>query len=70
MQGILPPDRIVPNPDELVKITSQDICKILCTFIMEVKNANGDDYNRDTLYDLIVMVQSFLKKNGHMCKFF
>ena len=70
MHGMLPPDHVVPNPDQLLEITSKDMCKVLCMFVMEVKNDNGDDYNWDTLYDLMVMVQSFLKKNGRLCKFF
>ena len=35
-----------------------------------MKNANGQDYNCDTLYDLIVMVQLFFKENGKAYRFF
>ena len=59
--GILPRERIVPTPDELINLLKADICKTLCSFVVEAKNVDGDDYNRDTLYDLIVMVQSILK---------
>ena len=31
---------------------------------------NGDDYTRETLYDMLAMAQSFLKKKEHSCKFF
>ena len=47
-----------------------DVAKVICLFIHEVKNANGDDYTCDTLYDLIVMVQSFFKQIRKCYKFF
>ena len=68
--GLIPADRHVPDPDELIKLSKSEVVSILCLFIMEVKNSSGDDYNRDTLYDLIVMVQSFFKENGLPYKFF
>ena len=61
--GIIPKERIVPTPDQLIEMSKSEICKTLCTFVLEAKNSDGGDYNRDTLYDLIVMVQSFLKQN-------
>ena len=67
---MVPLDRIIPSPDELLQYTKQEICKVLCTFVVEAKNADGFDYDRDTLYDLIVMVQSFLKQNRRPMKFF
>ena len=63
-------DRKVPSPDDLISLDKGDIVKTLCMFILEVKNANGEDYTRDTLYDLIVMIQSFFKQNGRPLKFF
>ena len=69
IHGIIPKDQVVPDPDELIGLPSEEICKMLCMFVMEVKNANGD-YYRDMFYDLMVMVQAFLKKNRCQCKFF
>ena len=69
-QGLVAHDCIVPHPDELVKLKKEEICKLLCMFVMEARNTDGFDYNRDTLYDLIVMVQSFLKQNRRPLKFF
>ena len=68
--GLLPMDRIVPTPDKLLKLSKEEISKTVCVFIMEAKNSDGGDYNRDTLYDLIVTVQSFLKQNRRPIKFF
>ena len=68
--GLISVDRHVPDPDELLKLSKEDITNVLCLFIMEVKNANGDVFNRDTLYNMIVMVQSFFKQNGLAYKFF
>ena len=68
--GLIPADRKVPNPDELIFMEKSDVIKVLCMFILEVKNAAGDDYTRDTLYDLIVMVQAFFKQNRRPFKFF
>ena len=67
--SLIPSDRHVPDPDELLKLPKEDIVNILCLFILEAKKASGEDYNRDTLYDLIVMVQSFFKENGLTYKF-
>ena len=59
----------MPSPDELIKLSEEEMCKVLCKFVMEAKNTDGYDYTRDTLYDLIIMVQSFLKENRHPVKF-
>ena len=68
--GIIPKERLIPTPEELLKLSKADISKVLCTFVLEAKNSDGDDYNRDTLYDLVFMVQSFLKQNCRPLKFF
>ena len=52
-------DWSVPSPDELVNMTKSDITKVLCMFIMEVCDGSGNEYNRDTLYDMLVMIQAF-----------
>ena len=44
--------------------------KVMCMFILEVKNARGQDYTHDTLYDLIVMIQCLFKENRRPFKFF
>ena len=69
-QGILSHERRVATPDELILMIKKDITKTICMFIMEVKDGSGKDYNRDTLYDLIVMVQAFFKENRRPFKFF
>ena len=68
--GILSANRVVLTPEELIKLSVKEMVKVLCLFVMEVKNGNGQDYNSDTLYDLIVMVQSYLKQGGRVVKFF
>ena len=57
--GLISAERYVPDPDALLNLPKKDIVKVICLFILEVKNASGEDYNRDTLYDLIVRVQFF-----------
>ena len=66
---LIPSDRRVADPDELLLLTKEEVVKVLCLFVMEVKDACGKDYNRDTLYDLVIMVQSFFKENGKLYKF-
>ena len=68
--GLISVDRKVPDPDELLTAEKPLIVKTLCLFILEVKDANGNDYNRDTLYDLVIMIQCFFKENGRPFKFF
>ena len=68
--GLIPADRKVPSPDDLILMTKNDISKIICMFIMEVRDGSGREYNRDTLYDVIVMVQAFFKQNRRPFKFF
>ena len=68
--GLIGIDRKVPSPDEMLTMDKSAIVNMICLFILEVKNSNREDYTRDTLYDLIVMVQSFLKQNGKAYKFF
>ena len=68
--GLIARDRLVPTSDELIILSPQEICHVLCYFIVEVKNVDGKDYTRDTLYDLVVMVQAFLKKNRRPIKLF
>ena len=63
-------DRCVPYPDGLLNALKSGIVKTLCTFILEVKDSNGNDYNHDTLYDLVIMIQSFFKENRKPYKFF
>ena len=68
--GLISEEHKVPSPDELLTIVKEEVVKVVCLFILEVRDANGNDYNRDTLYDLIVMVQSFFKQNRLPYHFF
>ena len=61
--GLIVLDRHVPNIDELLVMSRKEIADVLCMFVLEVKNANGKDYTCDTLYDLLIMVQSYFKQN-------
>ena len=68
-QGLLSHDRTVPSPEQLITMSKPEICAVLCKFVVEVKNADGVDYTHDTLYDLVIMIQSFLKQHGVVMKF-
>ena len=63
-------DRIVPDTSDLLGMTKDGINKVLCYFIHEVRDKNGKCYNRDTLYDLITMINAFFKENGKIYCFF
>ena len=67
--GLISSECHVPSPDELLIMSKEDIVKVLCLFVMEVKNGSGEDYTHDTLYDLVIMVQSFFKQNHRPYKF-
>ena len=67
--SLIPSNRHVPSPDDLLQMSKKEISDVLCLFVLEVKNANGNDYTRDTLYDLLIMVQSFFKQNKCSYKF-
>ena len=69
-KGILGHDRIVPDTLDLLNMEKAGIQKVLCYFVHEVRDRNGKPYNRDTLYDLITMVNAFFKENGKMYCFF
>ena len=69
-QVLIYTDRKVLDPDQLLIADKKDIVNTLCLFVLEVKDSNGNDYNRDTLYDLLVMVQSLFKENRKRYKLF
>lgn len=41
----------------------------VCRFILEVRKQNGDDYPSDTLYELVLALQHYLRSNGCDVKF-
>ena len=45
LHGLIPFDRSVPDPDDLVVMEIPEIVKVMCLFINEVKNSAGEDYN-------------------------
>ena len=68
--GLISEERKVLDRYELLNADKGDIVKTLCLFVLQVKDANGNDYNCDTLYDLVIMVQCFFKENQCSYNFF
>ena len=63
-KGTLNADRSVPTPEDLIALPKGDIIRVLGYFVHEVRDKNGKEYNRDTLYDLMSSINSFFKQNG------
>ena len=68
--GDLSEDRRVPSCDDLVNMPKESIVKVLCFFIHEVRDKSGNCYNRDTLYDLITMINCYFKQKGKDFSFY
>lgn len=54
---------------DLMKMTEEEICFNVCRFILEVRKQNGDDYPADTLYELLLSLQHYMRVNGRKVKF-
>ena len=61
---VLSEDRRVPTPEVLIKMPKEDVVRILCYFVHEVRDRSGKPYNRDTLYDLMSAFNGYFKQSG------
>ena len=63
------------NPDAMVitgslqSHSTEQLNYIMTRFILEVKNLQGQDYSRETLYDLVVSLQMYLNRVGRNVRF-
>ena len=46
----------------------EELCRILCMFLIEIRKQNGDKYLRETLYEIVLSLQHFMCMNGHNLK--
>ena len=53
---------------ELLDMSEEYLCKCLCRFVMESKKPSGDDYPRETLYDILLSLQVYFHMNGKTCE--
>lgn len=58
----------VPSCD-IVQMSSADLNTILCRFICEVRKKNNEEYPSDSLYDLLLLLQLYLKHAGRKVRF-
>lgn len=56
------------NPD-LLLMTDKEMTEVVCRFILEVRKKDGTDYPTETLYDLVLSLQLYLKQNGRKVRF-
>lgn len=54
---------------DLLTMTDEELNSILCRFICEVRKKNNDDYLSETLYDLVLSLQLYLKHQGRKVRF-
>lgn len=54
---------------DLLQMSNTDLNAILCRFICEVRKKNNEDYPSDTLYDLVLSLQLYLKHAGRKVRF-
>jgi hypothetical protein len=52
-------------------MTMQDkkIDKCLSYFVAEVKNRSGEDYNPNTIYEIVCSIQHYMRKEGRFVSF-
>ena len=69
-KGELPLSCHVPSPKDILSASKQQVVNVVSRFILEARDKKGDEYNRNTLYDLITMVNSYFKSNKLPYNFF
>ncbi len=52
-----------------MNMTDEYLCLAMCKFVMEIKKQNGELYPKETLYKIILALQSHLEMNGHTMRF-
>ena len=52
----------------LIHMDLDIMCETLCMFVLEIHKQNGDEYTRETLYEIVLSLQNFLAMNGRTVK--
>ncbi|ESO91763.1 hypothetical protein LOTGIDRAFT_163121 [Lottia gigantea] len=50
----------------LFNLSSQELNEALSFFIAEVRKESGDNYKPNTLYEIIISIQDYLRQNGRL----
>ncbi len=53
----------------LMDMTDEYLCATLCKFLVKIKKQNGELYPKETLYGIVLALQSHLEMNGQSVKF-
>ncbi|ESO87370.1 hypothetical protein LOTGIDRAFT_66203, partial [Lottia gigantea] len=53
----------------LFNLSSQELNEALSFFIAEVRKESGDNYKPNTLYEIIISIQHYLRQNGRLIAF-
>ena len=53
----------------LLDMSDEYLCLTLCKFVMEIKKQNSQLYPKETLYEIVLVLQSHLEMSGHSVKF-
>ena len=69
-KGDLPVSAKVPTPQQILTMDKKSVVDVVSRFILEARDRKGNEYNRNTLYDLICMVNSYFKMNRLPYNFF
>lgn len=48
----------------LINMEVDVICEVLCKFVLKIHKQNGDEYPRETLYEIVLSLQNYLQMNG------
>ena len=53
----------------LLDMTHKYLCATVCKFLIEIKKQNGELYPKETLYEIVLALQSHLEMQGRSVKF-
>lgn len=55
---------------DLLKMTDADLNYLLCRFIFETRKADGSEFQPDSIYFMMLCIQSYLKQNNRSTDIF
>ena len=54
---------------KLLEIPNDTLNDLLCYFVAEVRNKSGEEYRPNTLYELVVAIQHYIRQSGKFVSF-